>query len=65
VPRIRPHSVRGAVGTKLNQLGIPHADASALLGHTVGVYVSTYVRRTEAGARSAAAALGALSAAVQ
>ena len=38
VPRIRLHSVRDAVGTKLNQLGIPRADAAAL-GHTVGVYV--------------------------
>lgn len=34
-------------------------DAAPLLGHTVGVYINTYLRPTEEGARSAASALGA------
>ena len=45
-------------GTEL-QPGSSVADAASLLGHTVDVYISTYLRPSEVGARSAASGLGA------
>ena len=39
--------------------GVAPVDAAALMGHTVDVYISTYLRPSETGTRSAASALGA------
>jgi integrase len=55
---IRLHSTRHTVATLLASLGVPHVDAASLLGHSVEMYLNTYVKRTQDGTRSAAAALG-------
>jgi integrase len=56
---IHPHLVRHALANKMNRAGVAIVDAAALLGHTPQVYMSTYLRPTEQGVRSAASALGA------
>jgi hypothetical protein len=43
----------------MDRAGVAILDGAALLGHTPDVYVSTYLRKSEKGARSAASALGA------
>jgi hypothetical protein len=59
VRAIHLHLVRHTLANALNRAGVAIVDAAALLGHTPTVYVSTYLRKSEAGARSAADALGA------
>ncbi|MEJ7707690.1 MAG: hypothetical protein WKF82_10775 [Nocardioidaceae bacterium] len=55
---IRLHAVRHSLADRLAALGVPPADAAALLGHTTEVYYSTYARATSAGVTSAAEVLG-------
>ena len=60
--RTRPihlHLVRHTLAVELLRAGVTIVDAAALLGHTPDVFVSTYLRKSEAGVRSAASALGA------
>jgi hypothetical protein len=38
----------------LHEAGVAPVDAAALLGHTVEVYLSTYLQSTSAGVRAAA-----------
>ena len=56
---IHLHLVRHTLAVAMNRAEVAPVDAAPLLGHTVDVYVSTYVRPSEQGARSAAHALGA------
>jgi integrase len=56
---IRLHLVRHTLAVAMDRAGVAPVDAAPLLGHTVDVYVSTYLRPSEQGARSAASALGA------
>lgn len=56
---IHLHLVRHTLAVAMDRAGVAIVDAAALLGHTPDVYVSTYLRRSEQGARSAASALGA------
>lgn len=57
--RIRLHSVRHSLAFWLHSLGVPPADAAALLGHTVEVHLSTYLPESGAtGIQRAAQALG-------
>jgi integrase len=56
---IHLHLVRHTLAVALNRAGVAIVDAAPLLGHTVDVYVSTYLRPSEQGARSAASSLGA------
>lgn len=59
VPLIRLHSVRHSLAFGLHQAGVSAADSAALLGHTVEVFLSTYLPDSgSAGIASAAAALG-------
>jgi integrase len=59
VPSIRLHSVRHSLAFWLHQVGVSPADASALLGHTVEVHLSTYLPHSGAsGITAAARALG-------
>lgn len=59
VPPIRLHSVRHSLAFWLHSLGVPPADAAALLGHTVEVHLATYLPESGAtGIAAAAAALG-------
>jgi hypothetical protein len=53
------HLVRHTLAGELIKAGVTIVDAAALLGHTPDVFVSTYLRKSEAGLRSAASALGA------
>jgi integrase len=55
---IHLHLVRHTLAVAMNRAGVAPVDAAPLLGHTVDVYVSTYLRPSEQGARSAASALG-------
>ncbi len=55
---IHLHLVRHTLAVAMNRAGVAPVDAAPLLGHTVDVYVSTYLRPSETGARSAASALG-------
>jgi site-specific recombinase XerD len=50
---------RHAMAVELIRAGVAIVDAAALLGHTPDVFVSTYVRKSEAAIRSAASVLGA------
>jgi hypothetical protein len=54
------HSIRHTVAGAMNRNGVPIVDAAALMGHTPDVYVSTYLKKSESGVRSAAGVLGAL-----
>lgn len=57
--RIKLHSVRHSLAFWLHSLGVPPADAAALLGHTVEVHLSTYLPESGAtGIERAAQALG-------
>ena len=56
---IHLHLVRHASAVAMDRAGVPPVDAAPPLGHTVCVYVSTYLRPSEQAARSAAHALGA------
>ena len=56
---IHLHLVRHTLAVAMNRAGVAIVDGAALLGHTPDVYVSTYLRKSEKGARSAASALGA------
>jgi integrase len=56
---IHLHLVRHTLATALLNAGVTIVDAAALLGHTPDVFVSTYLRKSEAGVRSAGLALGA------
>jgi hypothetical protein len=47
------------MAVELIRAGVAIVDAAALLGHTPDVFVSTYVRKSEAAIRSAASVLGA------
>ncbi len=59
VPVIRLHSVRHSLAFWLHSLGVTPADASALLGHTAEVHLSTYLPDSgQTGIAAAAAALG-------
>jgi integrase len=53
------HYVRHTLATAMNRAGVSIVDGAALLGHTPEVYVSTYLRKSEQGARDAASTLGA------
>jgi integrase len=57
---IHLHLVRHTLAVAMNRAGVAPVDAAPLLGHTVDVYVSTYLRPSEKGARSAASTLGAV-----
>ena len=59
LPAIRLHWVRHTLAVAMNRAGVPIVDAAALLGHTPDVYVATYLKKSEQGARSAAGTLGA------
>ena len=61
---INPHLVRHTFAVAMDRAGIAPVDAAPLLGHTVETYISTYLRPSEIGARSAASGLGAALAAV-
>lgn len=66
VPSITLHSVRHSLAFWLHREGVAPADAAALLGHTVEVYLSTYLPHSGAiGIASAAAAIGRSAAAGQ
>ena len=56
---IHLHLVRHTPAVAMDRAGVAPVDPAPPLGHTVGVYVSTYLRPSEQGARSAAHALGA------
>jgi integrase len=56
---IHLHLVRHTLAVAMNRHFVAIVDAAALLGHTPDVYVATYLRKSEQGARSAASALGA------
>jgi hypothetical protein len=56
---IHLHLIRHTLAGELIRAGVTMVDAAALLGHTPDVFVSTYLRKSEAGVRSAASALGA------
>lgn len=59
VPVIRLHSVRHSLAFWLHSLGVPPADAAALLGHTVDVRLSVYLPESgSSGIARAASALG-------
>lgn len=59
VPVIHLHSVRHTLAFALHRLGVTPGDASALLGHTVQVHLSTYLPESGAsGIAAAATALG-------
>jgi len=59
LPSITLHSVRHSLAFWLHRVGVTPADASALLGHTVEVHLSTYLPHSGAsGIASAAQALG-------
>jgi integrase len=59
VTKIKLHSVRHSLAFWLHKLGVPPADAAALLGHTVEVHLSTYLPESGAsGIAKAAAAFG-------
>jgi site-specific recombinase XerD len=62
---IHLHLVRHTLAVAMNRHGVAIVDAAALLGHTPDVYVATYLRKSEQGARSAASALGAALAGVR
>ena len=51
--------VRHTLANALNRAGVAIVDAAALLGHTPETYIGTYLRKSEAGVRSAASMLGA------
>lgn len=48
------HATRFTLGRRLHEAGVAPVDAAALLGHTVEVYLSTYLQSTSAGVRAAA-----------
>jgi integrase len=56
---IHLHYVRHTLAGELIRAGVTIVDAAALLGHTPDVFVSTYLKKSDAGVRSAASALGA------
>jgi integrase len=56
---IHLHYVRHTLAGEMIRAGVSIVDGAALLGHTPDVFVSTYLRKSEEGARSAASALGA------
>lgn len=59
VPVINLHSVRHSLAFMLHQAGVAPGDCAALLGHTVEVFLSTYLPHSgAAGIQAAARALG-------
>jgi integrase len=59
---VRPihlHLIRHTLAVELLRADVSIVDTAALLGHTPDVFVSTYLRKSEAGVGSAASALGA------
>jgi integrase len=59
VPVIKLHSVRHTLAQWMIALGVPPDAAAALLGHTVEVFMNTYLPEAgAAGIRHAASALG-------
>ena len=54
------HYVRHTLAGDLIGAGVTIVDAAALLGHTPDVSVSTYLKKSDAGVRSAASAPGAV-----
>jgi integrase len=56
---IHLHYVRHTLAGEMIRAGVSIVDGAALLGHTPDVFVSTYLRKSEEGTRSAASALGA------
>jgi hypothetical protein len=48
---IHLHLVRHTLAVAMNRAGVAPVDAAPLLGHTVDVYISTYLRPSEQGAR--------------
>jgi integrase len=56
---IHIHLIRHTLAVAMDRAGVAIVDGAAFLGHTPDVYVSTYLRKSEQGARSAASALGA------
>jgi integrase len=56
---IHLHLVRHTLAVEMIRAGVTIVDGAALLGHTPDVFVSTYLRKSESGARSAARVLGA------
>jgi site-specific recombinase XerC len=56
---IHLHLVRHTLAVAMDRAGVAPVDAAPLLGHTVDVYVSTYLRPSEQGAWTAADVLGA------
>jgi integrase len=65
VPVVWLHSVRHTLALMMHRAGQAPADAASLLGHSVAVHLTTYVPRTERGAKTAAQALGEVLAAVR
>lgn len=63
VPVVRLHAVRHTIATALHSAGVAPADAAELLGHTLAVHLSTYVKASRDGTSRAAAAAGRLFAA--
>jgi len=59
VPKVKLHSVRNTVATIMHGAGQAPADAAALLGHTVAVHLSVYVKPTQKGTQTAASGFGA------
>jgi integrase len=59
VRTIHLHLVRHTLAVEMIRAGVAIVDGAALLGHTPDVFVSTYLRKSESGARSAARVLGA------
>lgn len=61
LPPIRLHSLRHSLAFWMHKIGVTPTDAAALLGHTVRVYLATYLPSSgSAGITVAAEALGAI-----
>ncbi|MCR1784103.1 site-specific integrase [Nocardioides carbamazepini] len=58
LPVIRLHALRHSLATLMHRAGVAPADAAAVLGHTVATHLAFYVKPSESGAASAAAAVG-------
>ncbi|MBO0811212.1 MAG: site-specific integrase [Microlunatus sp.] len=59
LPRVRLHSLRHTIASELHARGVPPATVAAMLGHTLGVHLTTYVRSMPTGDDAAAAAFAA------
>lgn len=61
LPPIRLHSLRQSLALALHDVGVTPANAAAVLGHRVDVYLSVYLPEADAtGIGFAAGALGAV-----